>query len=104
MEILTYFRLNSFELFFPAIYMFTVSIISIALTLLDKKRAIKGEFRISENILLLFSLLGGSTAMLITMKLCRHKTKHKKFMLGIPLIILLQFSALIAVLFIKKGG
>lgn len=44
-------------------------------------------------MLLLFSALGGSLAMFITMLLIRHKTNHMKFMLGIPLIIVIQLVA-----------
>ena len=40
--------------------------------------------------LLLLSALGGSLAMYITMLLIRHKTKHIKFMLGIPIIMVFQ--------------
>jgi uncharacterized membrane protein YsdA (DUF1294 family) len=45
---------------------------------------------------LLLSLLGGSVAMFATMLMIRHKTKHLKFMLGIPAIMILQAAAIIA--------
>jgi len=54
------------------------------------------KHRTRESTLLLLSALGGSVAMLATMLIIRHKTKHVKFMLGIPLIILLQAAAVIA--------
>lgn len=57
----------------------------------DKKRAIQRKWRISENTLILISILGGSIGALIGMYTFRHKTKHLKFKLGIPLILLLQF-------------
>jgi uncharacterized membrane protein YsdA (DUF1294 family) len=42
-------------------------------------------------------LLGGSVMMFIVMRIIRHKTRHNKFMLGIPLIILLQIAIILAV-------
>ena len=51
------------------------------------------ELRTPEKTLLVLSALGGSIAMFVTMLIIRHKTKHVKFMLGIPLIILAQAAA-----------
>ena len=70
------------------IYLAVISLISVILTVSDKRR-----YRISEFTLLLFSALGGSVAMLLTMLMIRHKTNHLKFMLGIPVIIILQVAA-----------
>lgn len=61
----------------------------------DKYDAKKGNWRVSEKSLFLLSALGGSVAMYITMRLIRHKTLHKRFMIGIPLIIVLQALLLI---------
>ena len=63
----------------------------------DKLKAKKGSFRISEKALFLLALSGGIVAEYFTMRLIRHKTLHKRFMIGLPVIILLQ---LIAVIFI----
>ena len=73
-------------------YILVISIISVIVCIYDKKISKKNrvELRTPEKTLMLLSLLGGSVAMFITMRLIRHKTKHIKFMLGIPLIILLQ--------------
>ncbi|MDR0286964.1 MAG: DUF1294 domain-containing protein [Clostridiales bacterium] len=75
------------------IYLAGISIVAVILTLHDKHAAKRGKWRIKENTLLFVSLLGGSIAMLITMHLIRHKTKHVKFMVGIPVIIVLQVAA-----------
>ncbi len=73
------------------IYFVLISIVSIIITVYDKKSAQKRpQSRIPEAKLLLFSLLGGSLAMYITMQSVRHKTQHIKFMLGIPLIMIFQ--------------
>ena len=73
----------------------------IAVTIYDKWAAKnRPKKRTRESTLLLLSALGGSIAMLLTMYGIRHKTKHIKFMLGIPLIILLQVGAVAALLFL----
>ncbi|MBE6531260.1 MAG: DUF1294 domain-containing protein [Ruminococcaceae bacterium] len=78
-------------------YIVAISIISIIVCCYDKIAAKHmTKHRTRESTLLLLSALGGSVAMLATMLIIRHKTKHVKFMLGIPLIILLQAAAVIA--------
>jgi len=72
------------------IYLGIISFISVIITIVDKVKSIKGKWRVPEKRLLLFSALGGSVAMYLTMQLIRHKTRHIKFMLGIPIIILFQ--------------
>ena len=86
------------------IYIAIMSLISIIVCIYDKKISKKNkvELRIPEKVLLILSALGGSVAMLITMLLTRHKTKHFKFMVGIPVIIILQI-ALIAGAFFLVG-
>ena len=72
------------------IYFAFVSLISIIVTVSDKIRAKRNRWRIPESTLLIISAFGGSVAMYLTMLSIRHKTKHIKFMLGIPIIILFQ--------------
>ena len=76
------------------IYLAVISLISIIVCFYDKKISKKNkvELRIPEKTLLILSALGGSVAMLITMLLIRHKTKHFKFMVGIPVIIIAQVA------------
>lgn len=71
-------------------YLAIVSIIAIIVTIKDKISAKMDKRRTPEARLMLISALGGSVAMLLTMLVIRHKTKHLKFMIGIPLIIVLQ--------------
>ncbi len=54
------------------------------------KSSAKPQRRIPEKTLLIIAALGGSIAMILTMRTIRHKTKHNKFMVGIPLIIVAQ--------------
>jgi len=62
--------------------------------LVDKKRAIKNQWRISEKALIGISIIGGSIGMLAGMSTFRHKTKHKKFTIGIPIILIIQVAIL----------
>ena len=84
-----------------AIYLCVISLISIIVCCYDKFAAKHNpKHRTREATLLLLSALGGSVAMLITMFIIRHKTKHMKFMIGIPAIIILQVAISLGVLFL----
>ena len=72
-------------------YLALISLVSITVCCYDKYAAKRRpKHRTPEATLLLLSALGGSVAMLVTMLIIRHKTKHLKFMIGIPAIILVQ--------------
>ena len=77
-------------LFILAIYLILINLIAVIVTIYDKLCAAKRRWRVKESTLLLLSALGGSISMYITMLLIRHKTRHIKFMLGIPLILIVQ--------------
>lgn len=79
------------------IYIGVISIVGFILPAVDKIKAQQGKWRISEKTLFIVSLLGGSFAMYLSMRIFRHKTKHKRFMIGIPVIIILQIAAVFAV-------
>lgn len=94
--------LKDIELIF-LIWIAAVSVISFFVCVYDKIAAKKfTKHRIRESTLLWLSALGGSFAMFFTMVAIRHKTKHVKFMLGIPLIIVLQVIALAAYVFLIR--
>ncbi|CEH35024.1 DUF1294 domain-containing protein [Romboutsia lituseburensis] len=78
----------NFKYFF--IYILIINLIGFLFMYIDKKRAINHQFRISENTLLLLSILGGSIGSFIGMYKFRHKTKKKKFTVGIPLIFIIE--------------
>lgn len=82
-------------IYFIIAYFVFISVASVILTVYDKYAAIKGKRRTPENTLMLFSALGGSVIMLAAMLIIRHKTKHIKFMLGIPIIILFQLMVVL---------
>ena len=78
-------------------YILVISLISIVVCIYDKKISKKNnvKLRIPEKTLFLLSALGGSLAMFITMQLVRHKTKHVSFMVGIPVIFILQVALIV---------
>ena len=76
-------------------YLLLLNFTGFIIMLVDKQRAIHKEWRVSEKTLILISLFGGSIGMLIGMSSFRHKTKHKKFTIGIPLILLMQICLVI---------
>ncbi len=82
-------------------YIAVISLISIIVCVYDKKISKRNnvKLRIPEKTLFLWSALGGSLAMYITMKLIRHKTKHLSFMIGIPVIFVLQVALIAALVY-----
>lgn len=79
-----------FILYFLLFYLVVINLISIIVTISDKSRSKKNKWRVKEKTLFTLAILGGSVSMYITMRIIRHKTKHLSFMLGIPVIIVLQ--------------
>ena len=73
-------------------YLLAINIASFFLYGIDKYKAKKGRWRISEAILLLMAVIGGSIGAWAGMRLWHHKTMHKKFKYGIPLIIIMQVA------------
>ncbi|MDR2525489.1 MAG: DUF1294 domain-containing protein [Oscillospiraceae bacterium] len=87
------------------IYLAFLSLFAVLITVRDKRAAKTGRWRTKESTLFLISAMGGSVAMLVTMKVIRHKTKHAKFMVGIPVMIVLQLAAAgLAIWWKWKGG
>lgn len=90
-------------LFVIIIYLAIISILSVIICIYDKVISKKNnvKLRIPEKTLLILSALGGSVAMYICMLIIRHKTKHFKFMVGIPVIFIIQ--ALLVFMLFKMG-
>jgi uncharacterized membrane protein YsdA (DUF1294 family) len=62
----------------------------------DKRCARRREWRVPENTLFFIAFVGGAAAMLLTMLLVRHKTRHARFMVGLPLVLAVQAVAIFA--------
>lgn len=82
------------------LYLVLINAASLILMCLDKHYAKKHHRRIPEATLMLFAVLGGSIGAWLGMYLVRHKTKHPKFYIGIPVILICQI--LLAVYFLRK--
>ncbi len=80
------------------VYYIIISLVTAIVTFYDKKAAKKyPKRRIREATLFLLALLGGALVEYAVMKKFRHKTQHKSFMIGLPLIIILHIILLIAI-------
>ena len=75
------------------IYLLIVNAGAFYLMLADKHKARKRHRRIPESTLLTYAVVGGSIGILAGMYCARHKTKHLKFTLGVPAILLAQLVA-----------
>ena len=87
------------ELFF--VYLLIVNALGFVLMLADKRKARKKKWRIPESTLMLVALIGGSIGCLSGMYLFRHKTRHPKFTVGVPLILALQVVLAVWILVIR---
>lgn len=72
------------------IYLIVVNIAAFAVMGADKNRAQRNRWRIKETSIFALGIVGGGIGLYLGMKLFRHKTKHLKFTLGIPAIIILN--------------
>lgn len=71
-------------------YLLIMNALGLALMIMDKHCAKKHHRRIPEATLMTVAVLGGSIGSWLGMYLARHKTKHPKFYIGIPLVLTLQ--------------
>ena len=72
------------------IYLLAVNVVTFFMYGIDKWRAKRSKWRISEATLLLLAVIGGSIGAWLGMKVWHHKTLHKKFRFGVPAIIIIQ--------------
>ena len=73
-------------------YVLILNFVTMLVYGIDKFKAKKGKWRIPESTLLLLAVLGGSIGAWLGMRVWRHKTQHKKFKYGIPVILILQVA------------
>lgn len=79
------------------IYLALINFIAFIMYGVDKKKAIKHKWRIPERDLIIVAVLGGSFGALLGMKAFRHKTKHAKFVIGVPAILIVQLILLVLI-------
>lgn len=73
-------------------YLLGINLLTFFVYGIDKWKAKRDRWRIPEATLLMLAALGGSVGALLGMSVFHHKTKHKKFLIGIPLILLAQLA------------
>ena len=78
--------------FYILYYLIAINIITFFIYGIDKLKAKKGKWRIPESTLLLLAIIGGSIGAWLGIKVWHHKTLHKKFKYGIPLIVIAQIA------------
>ena len=83
------------------IYLVLINALAFLLMLIDKQKARKQKWRISEATLMIVAAIGGSIGSLLGMYTFRHKTLHKKFTIGIPVILVLQLAVAGAILYLR---
>ena len=88
---------------YALLYLAFINLLSAVICIADKIAAIRRKRRISEKTLWLLSVFGGGVGMYLTMHIIRHKTLHKKFMIGIPLIIIFQIALILLLTKIFDG-
>lgn len=74
------------------IYLIIINIAGLSVMGIDKRRAVRHAWRVPEKTIFLISLLGGSLGAWSGMYLFRHKTRHWYFVMGLPLILILQIA------------
>lgn len=89
-------------IYIVAVYFISISVVTAAVTVIDKHRAKKQGWRTPERTLLLLGFLGGALSEYIVMKKIHHKTLHKKFMIGLPLMMLFHVVIIIAAVALIK--
>lgn len=81
---------------------FILNLVSFAAYGIDKYKAKHNNWRIPESTLIMFAAIGGSVGALLGMKIFHHKTRHPKFYIGVPVILIIQI-VLIILLYVKCG-
>ncbi len=83
------------SIFYIAGYFIAINIIGFASMGIDKRKAVRSAYRIPEATLFAIALVGGSLGSTLGMHIFRHKTKHWYFLIGMPIILVLQLVLLV---------
>lgn len=89
------------NIFWVVIYLAVINFIAFVMFGVDKRKAKRNKWRIPEAALMTIALLGGSIGGLLGMNVFRHKTKHPKFYIGMPVILILQIGLIIFIIIAK---
>lgn len=83
------------------LYFLVINLAAFIMYGIDKRKAIKKKWRIPENMLIGIVLIGGGIGAELGMHIFRHKTRHKKFTIGVPAIVVIQAVIFILVLKVR---
>lgn len=75
------------------LYILLINVIGFFTMWYDKKMAMAGKYRVPESRIFLIAIIGGAVGVLLGMEIFKHKTKHLKFKIFVPVIIILQVIA-----------
>ncbi len=81
-------------------YICIINIVGYFIILIDKYKAKRDKWRIKESTMLIVGLIGGALGNVLSMTMFRHKTQHKKFYIGMPIVAILHLVILIYLLWI----
>ncbi|PAB60849.1 DUF1294 domain-containing protein [Anaeromicrobium sediminis] len=77
------------------LYLLSINILAFLIMGIDKHKAKKNKWRIQEKTLFIYSLIGGVYGIFLGMKIFHHKTRKKKFSIGIPFILIINVLCII---------
>ncbi|SHK26560.1 DUF1294 domain-containing protein [Paramaledivibacter caminithermalis] len=83
-------ELLKYKEFYFVFFILTINLFGFIIILIDKYKAKKNKWRVKESNFFIIAILGGVIGILLGMTMFRHKTQHKSFYIGIPLIYLLN--------------
>lgn len=83
------------------IWLIFINIITYIIYAIDKYKSMHHKWRIRESTLILLAVIGGSVGALLAMYTVRHKTKHNKFRIGVPVILAVQIIVVCGLYSIK---
>ncbi len=81
------------------LYLIVINLAGFCMMGADKRKARNGKWRVKESVLFLTAVIGGSLGSWLGMYAFRHKTKHWYFVVGMPLILILQVAAILFLLY-----
>lgn len=81
------------------IYLVLINLVTFVVYGMDKRRAVKRKWRIPEKTLLMLAAAGGSVGALAGIYGFRHKTKHMKFVVGVPVILIVQIGTFLILIY-----
>lgn len=80
-------------------YLVIINVVTFMAYAMDKRKARKRKWRIPEKTLLFLAVIGGSVGALLGIHILHHKTKHLKFTVGVPVVLMIQIGAILYLYF-----